>query len=777
MRQFDTYQSYLDNVGDVLVGRVRFCNLDGSMASIYDVNGNPLGNPILTDNSGRISSQVFLDDHDYLVFFEKYVGHASMTEETEPDDWEETGSAVNRYNTVGVKVDVEAGFQSVDTIDKLKKLDPRASAPIVGLLGYYSAGDKPLVFYRWDDGCTAASDDGSVVSTDVDGVDEGKWVVIPSFDYLDVRHFGAFPKSTSTEDSIQRLAIQSASAYANKIGVRLYFYSDKTRFNYDVSGLTLNNVDCSGNVMLFIAGNDDAILTNVKNAFCKGNVNEAGEGRMIVRGKELRTSFNANSSVSVVLEPEQKIIFDTEYLIENGCEFTGVEVSLEVDHGTRYSRFERCFFTGAGKFKKETLLTFRYCEIRQSMFEDFDSGFLNLEGCYTNINEWSDMGKYIDFMVDTRNYDIDLYGRTIDNDLDYSTIDLSLRNATVNGEVKCVNFKCVGCYIERLIAKTYNIVDSDVGVGGDVGNYSFSEIPGDGTFGFYAYNSTLRLYDDLWISSFTSIVRCITPDYSNARTIRIYPRVDTYQPTGLYTMRDITIKDSSIACNLKFTVAGVGVTPYVEEGGYIVYKGYEDIKVTGVVCKDNYIYNNNAGTTSRPPLEPIVIDKDFRQHFNETQGSYEFRRNYEYKTKQAMLDNDLDRSEYSWEGTCDSMPVRATEGGTSVITHTDQTSLKKFIYCFGENKNLCNYGFDKITVNFLKISWNRTSAAGYYQMPDNGNEILVVESDGFSHLDNEMAPEGNLLPTSGILPLSYVNGLEVRFTPKSTRMITYNNVQ
>ena len=73
MRPLTPFASYLDNAAEPLVGRVRFCNTDASPAEVFASDGvTSLGSAVFTDDSGRLSQQPFLEDHDYLLFFDKY---------------------------------------------------------------------------------------------------------------------------------------------------------------------------------------------------------------------------------------------------------------------------------------------------------------------------------------------------------------------------------------------------------------------------------------------------------------------------------------------------------------------------------------------------------------------------------------------------------------------------------------------------------------------------------------------------------------------------------
>ena len=110
MRQFTPFASYHDNTGRLLVGRVRFCDMLGRPAEVKAEDGETsLGSTIFTDSSGRLVQQPFLDDHDYLVYFDKYIGESdTMSEDDDDESWEPQGSAIDRYNTLGVSLTAES---------------------------------------------------------------------------------------------------------------------------------------------------------------------------------------------------------------------------------------------------------------------------------------------------------------------------------------------------------------------------------------------------------------------------------------------------------------------------------------------------------------------------------------------------------------------------------------------------------------------------------------------------------------------------------------------
>ena len=82
-RQFDNRNSWLDDKGQPLVGRVKFCKLHTTILdNFWDITGNvPIQNPMYTNQQGQLMQQVFLSDKDLTVRFEKYIGHGRMQDD------------------------------------------------------------------------------------------------------------------------------------------------------------------------------------------------------------------------------------------------------------------------------------------------------------------------------------------------------------------------------------------------------------------------------------------------------------------------------------------------------------------------------------------------------------------------------------------------------------------------------------------------------------------------------------------------------------------------
>lgn len=736
MRQFDTYQSYLDNIGGPLVGRVRFCKLDGSSASIYDSDGNPLTNPILTDSSGRTAVQVFLDDHDYLVFFEKYVGSKVMAEveydDDNGDDWEEMGSAINRYNTVGINVDSDGGIMAVGTMSELKNLDPRLSSYYVMLLGYESLGDKPAVSYVWKESCKKSSDGGSVVSSNIAELSNGKWVMVPSFSSVDVRHFGAFPSETEKADVYQRYAIQMAEKYAASLGIGIYFHADKTSFIYDVDGLNLDKVDCSSNVRLYNFGQSDTVLTNTVAAYVVCLPEQDSSTKIYVRGSELRTSFDVKRSSNVVLEPSEKLIFDTDYIREYPLSLSGIECILLVNQSSNRSTFAKCTFSGNSVFAANTILTFKDCEIRESMFEDFDPGYVNTESCYTTINLWESVEKYISYKVDNGETDIDLYNKSANCDIDCEGKDLSIRNGKIVGDIRCSNFYGSNVSIEGNVncvefsGNRVSVSGKSEGVANRIVytrkcSLESCEVNVAGhLFEFYATNSVVNYVGDVYVSYMVDVSGCTfkRPEGSYSFFISPYSALNR-------NIKDVRIKDCKIAGWIKFNAI-----PYGEESGV------SGIYVDGLELLDNRLeFTFDFYEWNEPASNDGYYVRNSKDYFAKTLGEYRIRGNY-LDNGRRVVSTVIDHPSYEFDEKWPyDMDMSNKEIHTKYEDGTPVLCLSNFVWSFGEDKNMVDYGTDKLAFTDLVMYWN---GKDYYGSSKNGKWNLQ---------DSEYPEEGVLVVT------------------------------
>lgn len=364
MRQLTAYASYLDNLGAPLVGRARFYSLDDSPAEVFGMDNAhrefvSIGSVVFTNSSGQLDPQVFLDNHDYLIVFDKYVGHGTMSEDDDPESWEEQGSAVDRYNTLGVEL-VGDTVRKVDTIADLRSSMPLQDGEVILLLGYSDSGDKPAIYYKWNESSTDQDNGGSVIK--VAGQERGRWVFIECPAYLDVRHFGAFPTSAVVADDTQKYAIQNAAGYAHANSCGIYFPANDTAAYYDISGLNLYDVDCSPNARVFAQSSSyGTTITGIRKIYCTSDISCKGIIRLV--DEVVRSSWEGDSG-SVSLAPTARLVID-KALNNTGVRFRNIEVEFLV-----YSRLylENCQVVSNKKI--DSYITLEGCEIESSWFVD-----------------------------------------------------------------------------------------------------------------------------------------------------------------------------------------------------------------------------------------------------------------------------------------------------------------------------------------------------------------------------------------------------------------------
>ena len=84
LKNWDNWNKYTDNDGEILRGKIAFYVKDGSsLVPVFDSEGTALPNPIFTDEAGRTAEQVFLSSPEVLIRYSKYIGNTDMTTDVE----------------------------------------------------------------------------------------------------------------------------------------------------------------------------------------------------------------------------------------------------------------------------------------------------------------------------------------------------------------------------------------------------------------------------------------------------------------------------------------------------------------------------------------------------------------------------------------------------------------------------------------------------------------------------------------------------------------------
>lgn len=400
MRPFTPFASYHDNTGRLLVGRVRFCDIDDHPAEVFDEDGvTTLGSAVFTDSSGRLVQQPFLADHDYIVHFDKYIGGSNtMAEDDDDESWAEQGSAIDRYNTLGVSLTADS-MRTIGTIDDLRTTAALSEEEILVLMGYNEAGDKDPICYRWSEYSTDSDNGGSVIA--VTGIQRGRWKFVECPRVLDVRHFGAFPMNAVMENAQQRYRIQAAGGYAHSNGCGIYFHASGVAVYYDISGLHLYDVDSHVEARVFCISNvDGTTVEGIEKVYCAEGTSCKGTVTLV---DDIVHSSWEGASNRVALSPTRRLVVDSA-IRKAYPTFSDIEVEILV-----YSQLslDHCIVTSNGKITGPIYI--RNGEIRTSWFADgydfandlrSENNVIRLDWCDTannyvilkNVQEENDYG-------------------------------------------------------------------------------------------------------------------------------------------------------------------------------------------------------------------------------------------------------------------------------------------------------------------------------------------------------------------------------------------------
>jgi len=359
MRNFDTWDTYLDLNGKPLLGCVQFNVKDGTtVAGIYDSDGVALANPILTNINGRTARQVFLNS-DVRAYFYKYVGEGRFSDVEEISiDTSDTTKWSLQYTVESqdgriIHID-SVSPMALSTMRNLRELDP-ATVPsvdglrIVTLLGYYDGGDCSPVEYIWDGGSSEDDDNGSVIKAYNTQV--GRWKLVAPEEVVDSRHFGIFPQNSALADVDHTTRIVQLVNYCNSKSLSPWFNGSVSNPYFIYTALNVN----SRNPIVVSRGTQFVDKANSQfYGDWEGNplfVN----GKTAVSCKVIRTSWNFRDAIT----------YDEVYIDSSTVKNTYQDAYVTVLVPTAGKTFIRCQIVSDGKLANNT---FQNCVLRASMF-------------------------------------------------------------------------------------------------------------------------------------------------------------------------------------------------------------------------------------------------------------------------------------------------------------------------------------------------------------------------------------------------------------------------
>lgn len=233
MRAWDNWNSYLNNDGKLIHGKVRFCRKGTTdNVVIYDRDGQPIRNPEFTDILGRTEYQVFLNNPDNVTaYFYQYIGTGDMmrweSEDYDPSRWayQYSSDDTDPVKTVDITASTADGVASMaDLRDKDPSTVPSVNGvKMLWLYGYYEGGDKSPVLYVWDDATTRTDDGGAVImANSVSG--PGRWILASRELHFDVRHYGVFPERDINSTNYSYTSqLSNCASYLNREGLDAWF--------------------------------------------------------------------------------------------------------------------------------------------------------------------------------------------------------------------------------------------------------------------------------------------------------------------------------------------------------------------------------------------------------------------------------------------------------------------------------------------------------------------------------------------------------------------------
>lgn len=466
LKNWDNWNKYTDNDGEILHGKIAFFVKDGSsLVAVFDSEGTALPNPIFTDESGRTSEQVFISSPEVLIRYYKYIGDTDMT--TLDADAEE--NFVLQYTTDWsnkININVESnGLIAVNNIASLRSLDV-ASVPllngisIISLLGYNVPGDKEMINYYWDSTSTLADNGGSVIAS---SELTGRWIMIPPSLVCDSRHFGIFPNAAYNNIDSQSVQSYRLVTYCNTTGLSPLFQGTDERKYFYIENVTLNSINpiyvtystrfkCGANVIIRgdILGSKTTLfissdVANPVTVYCTEGYSAYGADGVIIVASHIMhlnsnpIAYKTFSNLRVYIESEDVV----------GCTFTNCEII-------------------SNKIKLSN--TFVKCHLIEANFtQDAAIADMVVTDCTIPLSSWPTINKWLLLrnQIADSNYG-DLQGRTLNSSSVISGhISLSISNAVldnVNLSSVVAKLKLVNCSgtLSTYSQGILEIIDSDI---------------------------------------------------------------------------------------------------------------------------------------------------------------------------------------------------------------------------------------------------------------------------------------------------------------------------
>ena len=430
-----------------------------------------------------------------------------MVDDEEPTNWEFQYS--NDCTSIKVVLEIETdALQSINTISDLRNTNPndiatRNGGKYIELLGYNTALDKPIVYYKWNPNSLASDNGGNIIK--VAGISTGRWELLDLFEKVDVRDFGIFgaASKSSASDNMSNM-IYTASQYASSIGKPLYFPNNSSLglVWYKINNLTLTNCKFDKNTRLFgNSGTSNTVYVD-ENSNLTVYSGDIYQSTFHIKGEIVRTSYAPVSlnDIPQQFEPTYKLIIDSTPSISGQYSFS--DLIVDVLAPVEWVEFNDCIINsvenigGSCSFGGKTRLT-------QSMFQpslDLISIDILDNNVIIDIDDFPSTNAWMKLKKKQNPTEMDFKGRTV-----------SISNYFMDwGNAKVITYK-------NAKFSNYNISGKTITFENCTGSFQIYRT--DTAFELYLKNSDMELTTNRDFHILNSINSTFTHSYN--RTIDI----------------------------------------------------------------------------------------------------------------------------------------------------------------------------------------------------------------------------------------------------------------
>lgn len=432
LRNFDNWNRYLDNKGNILHGKLYFCYKDSNtVAPIYDSDGTELANPLYTDIYGRTSKQVFLQSgKDILVYFYKWIGQGAMTED-DPTYWslQYTSESMNAFSLdFG---DFNAAV-TVANIDELRKLDPSLipdsadNKKIICLLGYNESGDKEPIYYVWNSSSNETDNAGSIIAWNESA--SGRWIMVDPSYVIDSKHFGIFPHAAfadSTDDTTQIIRLLE---YANDKGLHAYFAGGQDARYFNVNNYTINT-----GISLFV--NPYTLFKCDGNVIFNSDIEGSTREIAVIADNEATIAINCSEGYTAWVGTNGTVNATDVIHINSdpSLAMTYTNMTCYITSDCANHIFNNCQIFANSVINSTN--TWNNCTMKESFFTNTGKYIQVFYDCIYPLEDWPTTSAWI-YYKNAEGREVidfgDMQGRTVDSDCTITANHWKMRNATLD---------------------------------------------------------------------------------------------------------------------------------------------------------------------------------------------------------------------------------------------------------------------------------------------------------------------------------------------------------